>query len=925
MKNIITILLLLSSISTYALTPKIHSFTPKQYNGHQSNYDAVFDEHGNLFVANTYGVMVYDGDKWTNTPLPGGTSPISLSFSRDNVLFVGGYNEMGYIKKDKYGVYNYTSLIDLLPRGFDNKIGWVSYCVAHQDKVYFASEFNIYVYNGTEISVIKPEPGTSHSFLGIYDHKLFVIEDGQSVFTVDSTGVSYFKNGVDFPEFRGIEKTGTDEYVVYGTEQIFNLKGNKLTPINKLDFIGKQTISDVIITDNEKIISTQQRGIYVLDNSYNLKYHFNLDNSSIADNYIYQISLNEKGDICLATNNGISIINFGFPMLNIGKTNNVYGAGYSSYLKGNEMYLGTSQGLYYCSDWKNNKNHFQKIDGTKSFIYDIAEINGDMFLGDQSDFYQLIDSKIHKLSETPWQGAWCIREVPDKEILLVGTYYGIDVYRKINGKWKFGNKLEGYKEAGRTLEYDNIGNLWACSGLNGFYKLQPADNYEGIKKATNYCEINNEANGHFIELIKDEDKLYVSSKSGLYQVINGELHKDSVNTDLDYERIRKIEHGGIYTLENNKSPIVLKKSNKHLIVDSLHVLNSINIELIGNNEMINQIEEDKFLIGTSEGFAIVQNSEPISYFGEVKISAITDLKNDSAISLNKSNLSFDENDLRFTFSYSAMEKLYEVEWYTMLSKKGQQGTWKSNQKSNYKEITNIHEGDYELKIKVVSRNSILGEHMVSFSIAPPWYRSRAAKSVYFVIFMFLIFVLYKTWIARLKKERKKLTLQKEKELQMQQNEHKEEILKKEILEKETEISYLALNYSQKSELLKHVSGKLSNLMKNINNPQGLMSEIKSLRFSLQDIQKGEEQKWNEFQIHFNSEHNDFVTKIKEMDPKIKESNLLMCTYVKMGKTNKEICDLLNISINALDKRKSRLKIKFEAPEEETFNEYIRKL
>ena len=93
---------------------------------------------------------------------------------------------------------------------------------------------------------------------------------------------------------------------------------------------------------------------------YQLKYHFNIDNSSIADNYIYQISLNEKGDICLATNNGISIINFGSPLLSIGKSNNVYGAGYSSYLKGNEMYLGTSQGLFHSSDWENTKKDFKQ-------------------------------------------------------------------------------------------------------------------------------------------------------------------------------------------------------------------------------------------------------------------------------------------------------------------------------------------------------------------------------------------------------------------------------------------------------------------------------------------------------------------------------------------------------------------------------------
>ena len=139
------------------------------------------------------------------------------------------------------------------------------------------------------------------------------------------------------------------------------------------------------------------------------------------------------------------------------------------------------------------------------------------------------------------------------------------------------------------------------------------------------------------------------------------------------------------------------------------------------------------------------------------------------------------------------------------------------------------------------------------------------------------------------------------------------------------MSFMALNYSQKRELMESVSDKLGDLLGKLEDPRALRIEIKGLITSLNNSDGDEEVKWQEFQIHFNKEHNDFLEKIKAMDPKIKESVLLMCTYIRMGKSNKDICNLLNISINALDKRKSRLREKFLIAEEITVNEYLRQL
>ena len=125
--------------------------------------------------------------------------------------------------------------------------------------------------------------------------------------------------------------------------------------------------------------------------------------------------------------------------------------------------------------------------------------------------------------------------------------------------------------------------------------------------------------------------------------------------------------------------------------------------------------------------------------------------------------------------------------------------------------------------------------------------------------------------------------------------------------------------------MESVSDKLGDLLGKLDDPRAVRVELKGLINSLNNSEGDEEVKWQEFQIHFNKEHNDYLEKIKAMDPKIKESMLLMCIYIRMGKSNKDICNLINISITALDKRKSRLREKFSVPEEVTLNEFLRLL
>ncbi|MFM7023606.1 MAG: hypothetical protein ACKOXB_11580 [Flavobacteriales bacterium] len=925
--RLFALILLLNSCVAFAFTPAMYTYTTAEYEVHQENYSAVFDGNGLLYVANAYAVLEYDGYEWKKIPLPDGKSPVSLCYT-NNKLYVGGNDEFGYVSRAANGVSTYHSLLSLLPEKSRKEIGWLDHCAEANGKIYFGNAERIFVYDGTAVSIMQPAKNNTFSFIENEGGQLYLFEKGKGIALLENNAADWIRAGAEHLDLKGIEKISSKLFYLYAADGVYKYDGVRIERIEKTAFLQKYSVTSVLAGPNRKVICTELGGVFILDDQFDLKYHFNQNNSKLTTNYIYSAAENREGDLCLATANGITLLNLGTSVASIDVSAGLYGAGYSSLLVGDTMYLGTSQGLFYAAHWKaKGEKKFEKIPEVKSYVYDIHLQEGALFCGNRAEVYQIKGTSVKILSPENGRGAWRMHAVPGrKDIFIVGTYSGIDVYRLQNNAWKFSNKIEGYNAPGRNFEFDEEGNIWVASGLAGLFKLSVDKGYSKVVKSEEFCEKLGKKKDYFIELIKTENAILVSSYGGIFKVQKGGLVKDEQlnSLGLPFERIRKINDKLIYTVQKSM-PVVLVKTDKGFEIDNAHILNNIKVELIGNSELIDLFANEEYIVGTPDGFIVANNASPKKFYGKISVRRIQDIFSDSLLNIeNGVVLPFSDNNLRFTFAYSPLERFYSLEWYIMLEEDGK-GVWQKVDKTHFKEFSNLKEGDYTFRLKVVCRYTTLDEMAVSFTVLPPWYRTTLAKVIYVLLLLVVVYLVYRFNQQRMKKLAAKMTEEKEKELLVQEKEFKAELLKKELQEKETEMSFMALNYSQKKDLLEHVSGKLNDLLEKIDDPRALRSEIKGLEYSLNNSEGDEEKKWNEFQILFNKEHNDYLDKIKAMDPKIKESMLLMCVYIRMGKSNKDICNLINISMTALDKRKSRLREKFNVPEDVTLNEFLRLL
>jgi tetratricopeptide (TPR) repeat protein len=83
--------------------------------------------------------------------------------------------------------------------------------------------------------------------------------------------------------------------------------------------------------------------------------------------------------------------------------------------------------------------------------------------------------------------------------------------------------------------------------------------------------------------------------------------------------------------------------------------------------------------------------------------------------------------------------------------------------------------------------------------------------------------------------------------------------------------------------------------------------------------------WEQFKMHFESIHKDFFRNLNEKNKCLTQTDLQLCTYVKLNLSTKEISRLINIAPESVFKNRYRLRKKLNLPPDETLEDFLHKL
>jgi len=943
--------------------PFIKNYKKSEYNAATQNWSIAQDKNGVLYFGNRDGVLEFDGLNWTTHPISISTVR-SLSIDKNDRIWVGSYNEFGYLQKDKTGKTEYVSIKDLVPDEY-KVFGevWKIHTTAHG--IYFQAFDIIFYYDYNKIEAIEAYANYTFSF---YINKRFFVQDkdkglmelrGNSLFLIE--GGDFFTNPIEVWSMLLLDNgniliaTQHDGLFVYNGYNISEFK-SEIT-----DFLTKaQVYSSLKLANGNFLFGTIQNGIVIANQKGDIVQHINKERG-LQNNTILCMLIDNYNQLWLGLDNGISYIeiNSAFSYINDGC--GIEGTGYCAKLHKGYLYLGTNQGLYY-KKWNDRKtvnpkyNRFKLINNTKGQVWNLSVFDGELFCGHNNGTFIINKDKAIQISDEP--GAWMFIETKFPDNIIGGTFASLISYKKENSAWAFEKKYENFHESCRILAIDSLNNIWVSHEYKGVIKLNFSENFDKISSFKLYNSEDGFHSNFDVFVYKFNNNLIFCSDSGIYKY---NYQTDKFYKSFEYDtifgkqskiRIPKTDkNGNIWFYKNNK--LVVQKRQK----DGNYIPNEklfIRFEKNFNQgfENIDFIDKSSVIVGTDEGFFYYNFSDTIKNNIDVQV-IINSVKLtkpvDSTISnnvipkigelTNGALLPYEMNAMKFSFVLPYYEAIERTEYKFKLE--GFDSKWSQWKVINEKEYTNLSPGKYTFKVmaKTIHNYQSIETHY-KFQILPPWYRTFWAYFFYFLLSVILIALATRFLISRIQLEKQKFEKKQQQELKEKEEKFAREVLiaEQQIIQleneklqievekkksdmdlKNKELASVAIQITHKDEMLTKLKKNLEEVAKNIN--PGSRRELNKLLKTIDsDIKLDED--WNNFTKHFEDVHYDFFKILKEKYPLLTPKDLKMCAYLRINLSTKEIAPLLNISVRGVEISRYRLRKKLGIDKETNLIEFM---
>jgi serine phosphatase RsbU (regulator of sigma subunit) len=778
--------------------PYIKNYNPKDYNSGTDNWAIVQDKRGVMYFGNANGVLEYNGKHWRQYANSNQSRIRSIGIDKNNIIYVGGVGEIGYLDCDRRGDMQYVSLVDLLDekdRTFTDV--WRIHII--NEAVYFQSFEAIFEYKDGKINTYKPQ-NTFHLSYTV-NNELWVIDRGIGLKKITKGKLELIKHGDFFSDDKIYCILPLDDKYLISTYYkgiiLFNPKNDKgniserfNTPAyNYLENFG--IYCSVVLNDSTYVLGTLGGGIVIINKQGEVLNIINKQNGLQAEN-VYYIYKDNQNNIWLALDNGITRIETGSPQSLYNDQSGLSGIVQSIKVSENKIYVATTTGLFV----KNNQagitintkedvlaciKQFKPVKGINSETWALHSIiindNEKLLAGNNTGVY-VIDGDEAKQISTHY--TYSLNSSQHKNRIYVGTANGLAIIEYQYNHWVDYGVLTSTQGTIRTIVEDKNGDVWLGIQFEGLARVKfHTNNIHQIIKNNSYAvEWIDSAKGitsnYYNMVFKDGDDVYTGTLHGLFkwdyekeiflpETKFGKKHADGSRQVYLFTKGRNNDYWFFNANDNLKETcrVIIENNNKITIQQSIfnrfsdNLINVIypltsDITLFGGSEGI-FIHNEKIYKNYSTPFytlisKVVVAKDSVLFFGNYPNAQL--LQPDSL----KPVLPYKYNSLIFEFSSVCFENENnnKYKWYL----EGYDSDWNNWTNESKAIYTNLPEGNYTLH--VISKNSYdieSREAVYTFTVKPPWYRTMYAYIGYTLFFIAFVYGAIQLSVYRLKRSK----------------------------------------------------------------------------------------------------------------------------------------------------------------------------
>jgi AraC family chitin signaling transcriptional activator len=928
------ILYLLSTSLHSQELPPIQNFSPGDYLGGNQNWMVSQASNKYIYAANNAGLVEYNGEKWKLYESPNGTIIRSVKVI-GALIYTGTYMNFGYWEKDQLGNLQYTALSDQLEeRLIEDEQFWNILDIG--DWVLFQSLDRIYIYNTKDRSFEIIDAKTTRAKIFKVGNTVYFQKINEGVYKIEKGKAVLVSDAVVFKKKVLVGAFPVDKKIIFLSEhgEFYRLEGKILSKWNVMasDKLRSLTIyCSLQLSDGNIIFGTISNGMYLLDRNGNILRIINKE-LGLSNNTVLAVFEDTDQNVWLGLDNGISMINLNSPFTEFndfrGRTGDVYAA---EVYQGN-LYIGTNQGLFFKRE--NSQEPFKFIPNTNGQVWCLKVIDDNLFCGHNAGTFKVNGDKATKISDYP--GTWDIKSIKSKpNLLLQGNYSGLSVLENLNGQWTFRNKLKGFDISSRFFEFIDENQVLVNHEIKGISTLNIDAAYKKIVHQKNQAPF-----GYGSSLVTYDDKIwYTSNKDGGMYYFDKKKDSFQKDTLMSYQFYAKGEEILGTLISDQKTGKLWGFSKDNFIYVTSGKFNTkpqtIKIPItatlrrslgVSGFECLKHLNDDRYLIGASDGYIILNLDKVETKNYEVAINKISKeslYNSKEQIPLVGGNeFNYSQNNLNVAYSVPEFDKYTEVKYqYLLEGIYDNWSPWSNNAEVAFK---NLPHGKYTFKVRAMIGNE-LSENVATYTfvIATPWFASNLAFIIYLILAIFLSVVIHKRYKSYYRKQREGLLKENEKKhkrkkLKAQRKiiQIKNEKLKQAIESKNRELAVSTMSIIKKNEFLNAIKDQLKEGESN--------SKIKAVIKTI-DLNINNEDDWKFFEDAFNNADKDFLRKIKAVHPDLTSNDLRLCAYLRLNLSSKEIAPLLNISVRSVEVKRYRLRKKIDLPHENSLTDYIQNL
>jgi len=939
--------------------PMVRNFTRDNYKSGTQNWAIAQNSANVMYFANNFGLLEFDGKNWTTYPIINGTNVRSLLSTKDGRFYTSSFNEFGYFKKERNGRFIYYSLVN---KSIINPINSneLFNIVEGKETIYFQSERCVYEYNG-ETTIRLPFSGKINTSAFVHNI-LFVASEQNGVFMLNG---NLF---VRIPGSEVLQQKKISSILPFKNNKVlfvtsFNgvyiFDGNTITPYNTGidEFLKSSQVFCATTNGKQLVYGTVQRGIAIQNIENHTVIYVNTY-TGLQNNTVLSVVFDNLQNLWLGLDKGIDYVMLNSPMLNLFGNNNLYGAGYTSYLENKTLYLGTNQGLYYTSYPIANgllPVNLKLIKGMEGQVWSLTEIDNTLFCGDDQGAFIVRPNGTERIQGLP--GTWAFKSLRNHPDLIMGcSYQGLFLLKKSGSTWKLAQYIKGrFSESSPMFEEDTDGSVWFSHWQKGLFHLFFNASMDSIVKVDLYNGSNGLPSDRNNTLFRIGKEIIFSTVAGFFnldrktkKMVPNRTWNSLFVSPPNSVRLHESKNGDVWCVSGSFIGIAKKKA-KGYSMDSLSY-RILQPKIIIGFENFNFLDENNTLLSTEDGFCWLDNRHgmPTSntfkvFVRKVQVTNKGMLEEEGSREWRKNDgdiFSHNQNSLRFEFvapeyrnaglvTYSYMLENYDDEWSNFAVE-------------NIKEYTHLPKGHYKFKVRAKNElESTVAVCTYIFTIEPAWYETKIALFIYFLIFLGALSGMLFLVNHRYKKGARDMELQKEKELQEQKKhfdaettEKKNEIkelknqqLQYELRHKSQELASSTINLIRKNEILLEIIESLSKVSDDIkanNDSAVVLSRLQKMERNIrQNIENDDN--WKRFEENFDLVYENYLKRLGDLFPDLSVSDKKLCAYLKMDLSSKDIAALFNISVRSVEMSRYRLRQKMTLDRDVNLVEFLQKI